>query len=186
VAVDAQRRGRTAAAWLGSVLLWLVLSFRLSGSDDGAAHEAGYVVGVLAIPLLVAMAIRGAYVFFRKESPFWSPWVFVIAAVIGFLPRIGDIGDAVQRSEQVDRIAKITPGEESDAVRDCIDGAVSGYDDASPEARAALTRAQWDELIARACRKAERRGLFDRDKLDRKQMESIVVETLDEMQNAQS
>lgn len=62
------------------VALWLVCTIplaRLSGDDGGGAVAAAY----LAAGLAVALVIRGVYTMTTRRG-FWSPWLFVIAAVL--------------------------------------------------------------------------------------------------------
>jgi hypothetical protein len=48
---------------------------------DGAGAVAVYLA-VGAITLAVAAVIRGIYVLLTKRNIWWSPWVFVVAAVV--------------------------------------------------------------------------------------------------------
>lgn len=48
------------------------------------ARAVGVIMAVGAITLGVAAVIRGAYVLLRK-LPFWSPWVFLLAAVLALV-----------------------------------------------------------------------------------------------------
>jgi hypothetical protein len=76
------------------VLLWLVLAFKLDSEAEGA-EQAGYVLGGWVAALAIALILRGVYVLARRRKvPFLSPWIFVIAAVIGLLVKLGDIGEA--------------------------------------------------------------------------------------------
>jgi hypothetical protein len=163
------------------VLLWLVLAFKLDSEAEGA-EQAGYVVGGWVAALAIALILRGVYVLARRRKvAFLSPWIFVIAAVIGLLVKLGDIGEAAKRDEQASRIATQLPGEESKPVRECIEGGVAAYQDASAEERAVMTRADYEQLIGRACKEYERRGLFEKGELDRAQLTAIVAEIVAEM-----
>jgi uncharacterized membrane protein len=85
------------------VLLWLVLAFKLDSEAEGA-EQAGYVVGGWVAALAIALILRGVYVLARRRKvAFLSPWIFVIAAVIGLLVKLGDIGEAAKRDEQASR-----------------------------------------------------------------------------------
>jgi hypothetical protein len=167
--------------WVLVVVLWLVLSFMLDPNAEGA-EQAGYVVGGWVAALAIAAALRGLYVLARRRSvAFLSPWLFVIAAVIGVLVKLPDIGETAERQEQASRIAARTPGEESEQVRECIEGGVDAYQEASADERALLTREAYEKLIGRACKEYERRGLFERGELDRAQLTAIVQEIFAEM-----
>jgi hypothetical protein len=162
--------------WVLVVVLWLLLSFKLDPNAE-AAEQAGYVVGGWVAALAIAAAIRGLYVLARRRSvPFLSPWLFVIAAVIGVLVKLPDIGEKAERQQQASQIAARTPGEESQPVRECIEGGVDAYREASAGERALLTREAYEKLIGRACKEYERRGLFERGELDRAQLTAIVQE----------
>ena len=63
-----------------SIALWLTSTIPLArlASDDGGAGGAAIY---LAAGLAVALALRGAYALMPRRR-FWSPWLFVIAAVL--------------------------------------------------------------------------------------------------------
>ena len=63
------------------IALWLMSAIplaRLSGDDGGGA---GVAAAYLAAGFAVALAIRGVYTLTTRR-PFWSPWLFVIAAIL--------------------------------------------------------------------------------------------------------
>jgi hypothetical protein len=63
------------------VALWLICTIplaRLSSDDGGGAAVASLY---LAAGLAVALGIRGVYTLSTRR-PFWSPWLFVIAAIL--------------------------------------------------------------------------------------------------------
>ena len=74
-------------------LLWFLVSFALwvlsvvplaresIHGRDGAGAIAVYLA-VGAITLAAAAVIRGIYVLLTKRNLWWSPWVFVLAAVV--------------------------------------------------------------------------------------------------------
>jgi len=74
-------------------LIWFLVSFALwvlsvvplaresTHGREGAGAVAVYLA-VGAITLAVAAAIRGIYVLLTKRNLWWSPWVFVLAAVV--------------------------------------------------------------------------------------------------------
>jgi hypothetical protein len=73
--------------------LWLICTIplaRLSSDDGGGAAVASLY---LAAGLAVALGIRGVYTLTTRR-PFWSPWLFVIAAILAItsygIPTAGD------------------------------------------------------------------------------------------------
>jgi len=78
-----------AALWLLSLLPLA----RLSGDDGGGV---GVAVVYLAAGFGIALATRGIYALLRRRA-FWSPWLFVIAAVIAIMSYA-----VVSAGEQVD------------------------------------------------------------------------------------
>jgi hypothetical protein len=81
------------ARWVLSVLCWLVLSFKLDPHAASGAEQAGYAVGSLLLPLLIAVAVRGGYVALRRRAGkrLLSPWLFYLAGFIGFVARLGEL-----------------------------------------------------------------------------------------------
>ena len=70
-----------------SGLLWVLTVVPLAReSMDGreGAGRVGVSLAVAAISLGVAAVIRGIYAWLRKRR-FWSPWVFLIAALLAVL-----------------------------------------------------------------------------------------------------
>jgi hypothetical protein len=94
--VEQQKAGTSGAriaAWSAAVLAWIFFSMQIT-SGESLAYQLGEVVGALAVTLAVAAVIRGLYWLIRRRSvQFWSPWLFVIAAVIGALARLGRAGE---------------------------------------------------------------------------------------------
>jgi hypothetical protein len=78
-----------AALWLLSLLPLA----RLSGDDGGGV---GVAVVYLAAGFGIALATRGIYVLLKKRA-FWSPWLFVTAAVLAIMSYA-----VVSAGEQVD------------------------------------------------------------------------------------
>lgn len=66
------------------IALWLISAIPLArlSSDDGGG--AGVAAAYLAAGLAVALVIRGVYMLTRRR-PFWSPWLFVIAAILAIM-----------------------------------------------------------------------------------------------------
>jgi hypothetical protein len=77
------QRGRLLGYAL-SVALWLFSAIPLArlSSDEGGG--AGVTVVYLAAGLGIALVSRGIYVRLTRK-PFWSPWLFVIAAVLAIV-----------------------------------------------------------------------------------------------------
>ena len=66
------------------IALWLFSAIplvRLSSDEGGGA---GVAAGYLAVGLGIALVSRGIYKLLRGR-PFWSPWLFVIAAVLAIV-----------------------------------------------------------------------------------------------------
>ena len=63
-----------------SIAVWLISTIPLArlASDDGGAGVAAIY---LAAGFAIALAIRGVYAL-TTRGRFWSPWLFVIAAVL--------------------------------------------------------------------------------------------------------
>src|SRR5215210_1106634 len=76
----------TAVLYVGAAAAWIVLSYRRPDDDVSGAEQAGQVTGSLIGTLLIALLVRLVYVKLLRRKDrvgFWSPWIFVIAAVIG-------------------------------------------------------------------------------------------------------
>jgi len=86
--------------------LWLVSAIPLAGlsSDDGGG--AGVAAAYLAGGLAVALVIRGVYTVTTRR-PFWSPWLFVIAAILAIAGYVTQsAGDEPFRPEGANRGAE--------------------------------------------------------------------------------
>ncbi len=77
------RRGRLVGYAL-CIALWLVSAIPLArlSSDEGGG--AGLAAAYLAAGLGIALVSRGIYTRLTRR-PFWSPWLFVIAAVLAIV-----------------------------------------------------------------------------------------------------
>jgi hypothetical protein len=75
-----RRRGRLLG-FAVCIALWLLSALPLArlSSDEGGG--TGVAAAYLAAGLGIAVVTRGIYALLRKR-PFWSPWLFVIAAVL--------------------------------------------------------------------------------------------------------
>jgi membrane protease YdiL (CAAX protease family) len=74
-------RRRRVVGYLVCIALWLLSAVplaRLSSDEGGGADVAA---AFLAAGLALAVVSRGIYAW-RRKRPFWSPWLFVIAAVL--------------------------------------------------------------------------------------------------------
>jgi len=72
---------RRLAGYAICIALWLVSAVPLArlSSDEGGG--TGVAAAYLAAGLGIALAIRGVYALLTRR-PFWSPWLFAIAAVL--------------------------------------------------------------------------------------------------------
>jgi hypothetical protein len=75
-------RRRRLVGYALSIAIWLISTVPLArlASDDGGG--AGVAAIYLAAGLAVALAIRGVYSLTMRSRRFWSPWLFVIAAIL--------------------------------------------------------------------------------------------------------
>lgn len=87
------RSAARVAAWVAAVAAWIFFSVQVTAGES-VSYQLGEVIGSLAVTLAVAAILRGIYWLIRGRSvPFWSPWLFVVAAVIGLLARAGQLSD---------------------------------------------------------------------------------------------
>jgi hypothetical protein len=72
---------RRVVGYASCIALWLVSAVPLArlSSDEGGG--AGVAAAYLAAGLGIALASRGVYTLMTRR-PFWSPWIFAIAAVL--------------------------------------------------------------------------------------------------------
>jgi hypothetical protein len=82
---DRRRRLRRhrAVGYVVCIALWLLSAVPLArlSSDEGGG--AGIAAVYLAAGFALAVVTRGIYAW-RRRRPFWSPWLFVVAAVLAF------------------------------------------------------------------------------------------------------
>jgi hypothetical protein len=72
------------------IVAWLVFSIPPRESDD-TAYYTGQIFGGALVALGLALLIRLAYWLIRGRSrPFWSSWIFVLAATFALIARAGD------------------------------------------------------------------------------------------------
>jgi hypothetical protein len=92
------RRGRFVGFSV-CIALWLLSAIPLArlSSDDGGS--VGVAVAYLAAGFGIALVTRGIYALLKKRT-FWSPWLFVTAAVLA----ITSYG-VVSAGEKVDPVA---------------------------------------------------------------------------------
>ncbi len=74
-------RRNKVVGYAATVLLWLLSAVPLArlASDEGGG--AGVATVFLAVGLGIAILLRAIYARWRGRA-FWSPWLFVIAAVL--------------------------------------------------------------------------------------------------------
>ena len=77
-------RRRRVVGFSVCIALWLLSAIPLArlSSDDGGG--LGVAVTYLAAGFGIALVIRGIYVLLKKRA-FWSPWLFVTAAVLAIM-----------------------------------------------------------------------------------------------------
>jgi hypothetical protein len=92
------RRGRFAGFSV-CIALWLLSAIPLArlSSDDGGS--VGVAAAYLAAGFGIALVTRGIYARLRQR-PFWSPWLFVTAAVLAIMSYA-----VVGAGEKVDPVA---------------------------------------------------------------------------------
>jgi hypothetical protein len=172
------------AGWVAAVAVWLVLAFSPPTMEPVSA-QAGQIAGGYFATLLLAAAVRGLYVLVRRRRvPFWSPWLFVIAAVIGLMAKAPQIAENAERSEMAASIEQRSPGDESQPVRECIAGYVARYNEVPEAERQVLTREVHERMAGRICKEAERRGLFAQEQLDQAALTQVVEDVVSEMRDS--
>ena len=92
------RRGRFVGFSV-CIALWLLSAIPLArlSSDDGGS--VGVAVSYLAAGFGIALVTRGIYALLKKRT-FWSPWLFVTAAVLAIMSYT-----VVSAGEKVDPVA---------------------------------------------------------------------------------
>lgn len=159
------------------MLAWLLFSFANANFEpgDAGATKTGKVLGAGVVPLVVAIVVRLLYVHVlrRRDSlPFWSPWVFAMAAVLGLFLTAAD--------------ARERGGEQSASdVAVCSKAAMQEYEAASSAEKAAFrdagfTRDKLKTLFSRACKRADEQGLMD-EEYDPEKMRPIVEDVVADM-----
>jgi len=66
------------------VALWLLSAVPLAHLSSDQGGGAGVAAAYLAAGLGIAVVSRGIYAW-RTRRPFWSPWLFLIAAVLAIM-----------------------------------------------------------------------------------------------------
>lgn len=79
--------------WVLAILAGAYLAFVAARSIALDPGNAGFILGTMTAPFLVALAIRWVYLRLRRSdtSGFWSLWLLPMTAVIFVISRIGDI-----------------------------------------------------------------------------------------------
>lgn len=81
------------------------------------AESIGYAIGAFGMPLLLALAVRIAYVkLFAHDRPLWTDGVMIAAVVLGLLVLLGAIGREAQERQ-------VAPGSSSAAISSARTGA---------------------------------------------------------------
>jgi hypothetical protein len=85
---ETYERGRTKradrrrlAGYASCIALWLVSAVPLARLSSDEAGGAGVAAAYLTAGLGIALVSRGVYTLLTRR-PFWSPWLFAIAAVL--------------------------------------------------------------------------------------------------------
>jgi hypothetical protein len=88
------------ARWTLALVAWVVLSFKLDPKAASGAEQGGYVAASIVIPLLIAALIRVVYVRLRgrDRKRFFSPWLFYLAGIIGFVLKAGEMAQSTGQS----------------------------------------------------------------------------------------
>jgi len=90
------------------IALWLISAVPLArlSSDEGGG--AGVAAAYLAAGLGIALAIRGVYTLLTRR-PFWSPWLFAIAAVLAIASYVLQTGgdDVVPLTRAYNAVASL-------------------------------------------------------------------------------
>jgi hypothetical protein len=102
------RRGRLVG-YSVCIALWLLSAVPLARLSSGEGGGADVAAAYLAAGLGIAVVSRGIYAL-RTRRPFWSPWLFLIAAVLAIMsyavqsagekvasPRVEGLADGAER-----------------------------------------------------------------------------------------
>lgn len=91
-------------AWVGGCLLFalsLVSVLTAENREEGPGFVFGALVGRAFVTLAIAFALRALYLRLRRgegwREMLWSPWVLVIAGVLGLVANVGRAADEVSR-----------------------------------------------------------------------------------------
>ncbi len=119
---------------------------------------ASGVAAAIVFSLAIAAAIRGIYVKVRKR-PFWSPWLFVVAALLAFFSYVGQVGseESATNNEAVARAAQaetsVSPHQR------CVTKILQGVETAPPEQRARIP-GNIRSFAGRFCARADIEGVL--------------------------
>jgi amino acid permease len=85
--------GLAAAYWLLIVVLAIAAIV-----NAGSGERAGFVLGTVLSPLLLALIARAAYAFLSRRRPrprVWSWWILVIGAAISLVSEFGRVASDI-------------------------------------------------------------------------------------------
>ena len=115
-------RRRRLLGFAVCVALWVISVVPLARDATDGREGASVVVVYLvagAISLGAAAVIRGVYVLLRQRRQFWSPWLFVLAALLAVMgyavQSAGDEAIPIAQAGQESRVEQ--PTETTRAVR---------------------------------------------------------------------
>jgi hypothetical protein len=156
------RQWLLVAAYVVAIAAWLVFSIPRRGTD-GTAYWLGQIFGAALIALSIPLLIRLIYWRAKGRRPaFWTPLIFVLAAVLALFFKVSIYAqEETQREDRATAVLESSVGSRSDDVRRCVKELFE-LDETQHEGppRLGLSKPQFERLIVRYCREAERRNLF--------------------------
>jgi hypothetical protein len=166
------------------LILFSIANAAAEPSDSGS-ESAGQFVGALFVPLAIGLVLRLLYVKVlvrRWNRPFWSPWIFAIAAVLALLVACGRVASRESDPQRRDarRAVEAASGSHSGNVLDCVEGALEAYDNRG-QRPAPLPRPQAERLFVRVCQTAEREGFERYEDLSEARLTALVQRVVREM-----
>jgi hypothetical protein len=160
-----RRRWLRVAAYGLAITAWLFFSIPNRGTE-GTAYWVGQIFGAALIALSIPLLIRLVYWQAKgRKRPFWTPLIFVLAAVLAVFVRVTTYTqEETQREDRAAELLKGSAGSRSDDVRGCVKEALE-LDETQTEGprHLGLSEPQYNKLIVRYCREVERRGFFRSD-----------------------
>ena len=168
------------------VVLLIVFSIANgAGPSESGAETAGQIVGALFLPLAIVLLLRLLYVKVLargRNRPFWSPWIFAIAALLAFLVACSRVASREADPQRRDARSAVeaASGSHSENVVECVEGALEAYDDRG-QRPAPLPRPQAKKLFVRVCQAAEREGFERYEDLSQARLTALVQRVVREM-----